>query len=200
MHFEVLVEEPSAEAALGILLPKLLGATHTYRILNFGDKQTLLEALPIRLRAYAHWIPPDYRIIVLIDKDRQDCLKLKAQLVQAAHDANLHHRVLNRIAVEELEAWWFGDIAALRAAYPRLPATLGKRSPYRDPDAIAGGTWEALDRELKRAGYREGLFSKTVAARRITPHLDLAHNRSHSFQVFCHGVRRIANIETGCML
>jgi hypothetical protein len=99
-----------------------------------------------------------------------------------------------RIAVEELEAWWFGDIDALRAAYPRLPATLGQRSSYRDPDAIRGGTWEALDRELKRAGYREGLFSKTVMARSVTPHLTPAFSRSHSFQVFYRGVREMAGL------
>lgn len=188
MHFEVLVEEPSAEAALDIMLPKLLGKAHTYRILNFGNKQTLLEELPIRLKAYAHWIPPDYRIIVLIDEDRQDCFKLKARLIQAAREAGLQDRVLSRIAVEELEAWWFGDLEALRTVYPRLPKTLDKRSPYRDPDDIAGGTWEALDRELKRAGYKEGLYSKTVAARNIAPHLDFERNRSRSFQVFYHGI------------
>jgi hypothetical protein len=33
---------------------------------------------------------------------------------------------LNRIAVEELEAWFFGDIEALRAVYPKLSATLGR--------------------------------------------------------------------------
>lgn len=195
MHFEILVEEPSAEAALEILFPKLIGLEHTYRILNFGNKQTLLEELPIRLRAYAHWISPEYRIIVLVDEDRQDCRHLKNQLVQAACAVGLQDRVLNRIIVEELEAWWFGDVAALCTAYPRLPATLAKRRPYRDSDAITGGTWEALDRVLKRAGYKEGLFSKTVAARKITPYLDFDHNRSRSFQVFCRGVRQMLGAE-----
>lgn len=49
-------------------------------------------------------------------------------------------QVLNRLAIEELEAWFFGDVAALHSAYPRVPSTLGRRSRYRDPDAIRGGT------------------------------------------------------------
>ena len=171
MHFEILVEEPSAQVALDVLLPRLLGPNHTWATHNFRDKQTLLRELPKRLRGYAHWIPPNWRIVVLIDEDRQDCLMLKARLNRAAREAGLADRVLNRIAVEELEAWWFGDMEALRAVYPRLPATLGRRSRYRDPDAIPGGTWEALDRELRRAGYREGLV-KTEAAKRIAAFLD----------------------------
>ncbi len=190
MHFEVLVEEPSAQAAMDVLLPRLLGPEHTWQTHNFRDKQTLLKELPRRLRGYAHWIPPNYRIVVLLDEDRQDCLVLKARLDQTAREAGLTDRVLNRIAVEELEAWWFGDVDALRTVYPRLPATLARRGRYRDPDAIAGGTWEALDQELRQVGYREGLL-KTAAAEQIAQYLDLERNTSTSFQVFRDGVRHL---------
>lgn len=49
-------------------------------------------------------------------------------------------QVVNRIAVEELEAWFFGDWSALQAAYPRVPATIPQKARFRDPDAIVGGT------------------------------------------------------------
>ncbi len=194
MHFEILVEEPSAEAALLILLPRILGTEHTWRVLNFGDKPTLLNELPKRFRGYAHWLPPDYRIVVLVDKDRQDCLQLKAQILRIAQASGLAEKMLARIAVEELEAWWLGDFTALRTVYPRLPETLLGRRGYRDPDAVPGGTWEALDRELKKAGYREGLV-KTVAAQKVARHLEPERNQSHSFQVFYHGLRRLAGLE-----
>lgn len=190
MHLEVLVEEPSAQAAMNVLLPRLLGPEHTWQTHNFRDKQTLLKELPRRLRGYAHWIPSDYRIVVLLDQDRQECLTLKAQLDQAASEAGLANRVLNRIAVEELEAWWFGDVDALRTVYPRLPVTLTRRGRYRDPDAVTGGTWEALDQELRRVGYREGLL-KIAAAEQIARCLDLERNTSKSFQVFRDGVRNL---------
>ncbi len=195
MHFEVLVEDPSTQAAMEVLLPKLLGEGHTWRTHNFRDKRNLLRELPRRLKGYRKWLPPDWYIVVVVDEDRQDCLALKARLNRAAREAGLSDRVLNRIAVEELEAWWFGDVEALRAVYPRLPATLGRWERYRDPDAIRGGTWEALDRELRRAGYREGLL-KVEAARRIAAHLEPERNRSHSFQVFRDGLRRLLERDT----
>jgi hypothetical protein len=193
VHVEVLVEEPSAQIALETLLPMLLGPQRTWNTHSFRDKPTLLRELPKRLRGYGRWLPSDWRIVVLLDEDRQNCCELKGQLDQVAREAGLADRVLNRIAVEELEAWWFGDIPALRAAYPRLPATLGQRRPYRDPDAVPGGTWEALDRELRRAGYREGLV-KTEAARRVARYMDPEHNRSRSFQAFRSGLQRLAGV------
>ncbi len=91
---------------------------------------------------------------------------------------------INRIAVEELEAWFFGDVGALVAAYPGVPETLDRRAKYRNPDAIAGGTWEALERVLQEAGHHGGGLAKVRAARDIAAHMDPGRNRSRSFQVF----------------
>lgn len=193
MHFEVYVEEPSAEAALKELLPRILGDAHSFHVHAFRNKQELLRKFPSRLRGYSSWLPADWRVVVLVDEDRGDCHALKATLLDSAAQAGLDDKVLARVVVEELEAWYFGDIPALRSAYPRLPQTLASKAAYRDPDAIAGGTWEALDRELKRAGYRAGL-AKVLAARAIAPHMSLDANRSRSFRVFVHGLRTLAGV------
>lgn len=74
MHLEFLVEEPSAEAALENLLPLMLGAAVTYQIHVHQGKQDLLLKLPARLRGYRRWLPPEWRIVALVDEDRQDCL------------------------------------------------------------------------------------------------------------------------------
>lgn len=50
MHLEVLVEEPSAEAALEILLPRLVGPEVEIRLHPHQGKQDLLAALPGKLR------------------------------------------------------------------------------------------------------------------------------------------------------
>lgn len=55
-HVEVLVEEPSTEAALQILLPKILGAT-SFAIHPHQGKSDLLAKLPAKLRAYAAYVP-----------------------------------------------------------------------------------------------------------------------------------------------
>jgi hypothetical protein len=190
MHLEVFVEEPSAKEVLDRILPKILGSEHSFEVHPFRDKQELLREIPKRLKAYAKWMPEDWRIVVLVDEDREDCRALKRRLVDAVAAAGLSGRVLCRIAVEELEAWFFGDVEALRAAYPKIPAGLHNRKKYRDPDAIAGGTWEVLDWLLRKHGYRAGLI-KTDAARRIAEHMIPDRNRSHSFQVFRSGLERL---------
>jgi hypothetical protein len=200
MHLEILVEEPSAEAALQNLAPKIVGRAASFRIISFQGKQNLLHQLPIRLRGYARWLPPDYRIVVLVDEDREDCLVLKNKLEVAAWQAGLFTKsnlapdglfqVMNRVAIEELEAWFLGDVEAIRQVYPRIPATLASQRSYRNPDAVLGGTSEALERVLQRAGYfkKEGL-PKIRVAREISKYMEPERNRSKSFQVFRDGLR-----------
>ena len=201
MYLEILVEQPSAEAALRALVPKILGTDISFDIHAHQGKSDLLSALPGRLRGYKHWIPDDYKIVVLIDEDRSDCKELKKQLERTARDAGLitktkskgsAFQVLNRIAVEELEAWFSGDIPALTKAYPGVPRSLNKKSPYRNSDAIKGGTWEALERVLQRAGYYQGGLPKIEAAKKISGHMDPTKNRSKSFQVFRDGLLRLS--------
>lgn len=189
-HIEVLVEEPSMEMALRVLLPKVLGSK-SFEVYSHQGKYDLLARLPERLRGYASWIPDTWRILVIVDRDDADCAKLKADLEKAAGRANLSTRagaggkayvVVNRIAIEELEAWYFGDWAAVRASYPRVPATVSSKRKYRNPDAIAGGTWEAFERVLQQAGYFTQGLAKIEAARAIAAHMSPARNKSKSFQ------------------
>jgi hypothetical protein len=199
MHVEFFVEEPSAEAALSILIPKIFKGIHTFRFHPFQGKADLLKNLPARLKGYSSWLPRDWKIVVLIDQDNQDCFVLKGKLEESAKKAGLRTKtlakgkgtfqVLNRLAIEELEAWFFGDVSALKAAYPRIPVTLGKKPKYSNPDSIVGGTWEALERELKKAGYYPTGMPKIEVARNVSPHMDAERNRSHSFQVFVNGLK-----------
>lgn len=197
MHVEFLVEEPSAEVFLRGVIGRILPDI-SCNFIVFQGKADLLLNLPSRLKGYKKWMPADYRLVVLVDEDRQDCIALKNLLESAAASAGLATKskplggaffVLNRIAVEELEAWYFGDVPALCAAYPGVPSSLGTKAPYRDPDAIAGGTWQALERVLQKAGYFKGGLSKIALAREMAVHMDPANNRSASF---CHFILGLA--------
>ena len=198
MHLEFLVEEPSVEVVLKTIVPGIVGEAATFRFHVHQGKSDLLASLPNRLRAYAKWLPDDWRMVVLVDEDREDCQTLKAQLETAAQRAGLttkantrppaSFQVVNRIAVEELEAWFFGDVEALCMAYPRIPATLGARAGFRDPDAVNGGTWEKLERVLQRHGYHRGGYPKIAGARAISQFMNPGRNRSRSFQVFREGL------------
>lgn len=205
MHVEFLLEEESAQEALAKLAPQLLPDGCTARFHAFQGKRRLLAKLPERLRGYASWLPTDWRIVVVLDADSDDCRALKARLEHAATSVGLFTKtapglrggftVLNRLAVEELEAWFFGDVAALRSVYPRLPATLASKSAYRDPDAVRGGTWEALERVLQAAGYYPSGLPKIAAAGQIAAAMDPGVNRSGSFRCFVDGLRALCASE-----
>ena len=191
-HVEILVEEPSMETALRLLLPKMIGDL-SFEIYPYQCKQDLLANLPDRLRGYRQWLIENWRIVVLLDLDDEDCRLLKDHLEQVAIAAGLSTKstvlvkpyvVVNRLAIEELEAWYFGDWTAVRAAYPRVSRSIPYKAKYRDLDAIHGGTWEAFERILKRAGYFAGGLRKIEAARAIAQYMTPEINRSKSFQVF----------------
>lgn len=196
-HLELLVEEPSMEAFLRALLPRLLPQDRTFEVHPFQGKSDLLGKLEPRLRGYATWLPADWRIVVVVDRDDEDCLALKRQLESIARRAGLltraragHARwqLVNRIAIEELEAWYFGDWSAVRSAYPRASENVQRRQAFRDPDAIAGGTWEAFERLMQTHGYFRGGLPKIEAARAIGAHVDPARSSSPSFQAFSEAV------------
>ncbi|MCL2777237.1 MAG: DUF4276 family protein [Polyangiaceae bacterium] len=187
-HLEVLVEEPSAETALSLLLPKMLGNV-SFKIYPHQGKDNLLRKLPNRLRGYADWLPEDWRILVVIDRDGECCDELKQRLETMAAEAGLATRsksrkawrVVNRLAIEELEAWFFGDWIAVRKAFPRVPESVPSQTKYRDPDAIKGGTWEAFEQILKKTGYFSGGLRKIEAARKVAELMEPARNSSASF-------------------
>ena len=192
------VEEPSMQAVMQVLLPRLIVADAVpWQIIDHGSKHALLNDLPRRLAGYARRLArEDLRVLVLVDRDDDDCIALKRRLedmagkvglaTRSAPDAAGRFCVVNRIVVEELESWFFGDAPAVCAAYAGVPASLEARAAFRDPDAIKGGTWEALERVLKRAGHYAGThrLPKIEVARRIAPHLQPDRNRSDSFRQF----------------
>jgi hypothetical protein len=197
MHIELLLEEPSAEAFFADFLPKIVAEGTTWRLIPFQGKADLLANLGKRLKGYAAWLPDDWRIVVLVDEDREDCRRLKSKLEAAAIAAGLLTKtkarkapfvVLNRIAVEELEAWFLGDVEGLCAAYPGVSASVGSRENFRDPDAVSGGTWEALERVLQRAGHFQGGLGKIELARTMAKHMEPSRNRSLSFKCFMEGM------------
>ena len=192
MHIEFLVEEPSTEVALNFIVPKIIGDTHTLKIHNFQNKARLLKRLPERMKAYANSVQDDWRIVIIVDEDRCDCQELKRKLCDASSVVTKHkgNIVLHRIAVEELESWFIGDVTAIRAEYEKIPVSLSQQAKFRNPDTIKGGTWEQLDKILKKYGYETGL-QKIDFAEKVSPHMDVENNLSRSFQIFRDGLRSI---------
>lgn len=129
---------------------------------------------------------------MVVDLDKDQCDQLKSELEGACQQAGLQSRraaggpqwqVVTRIAIEELEAWYFGDWQAVCRAFPKVSPTIPTRSGYRNPDAIRGGTWEAFEGVLKQGGYCKQGLPKVQTAATMGQHMEPDDNCSPSFQM-----------------
>ena len=181
------------EVFLNTLLAHMLVGESTFAVYSFQGKNDLLKKLPNRLCGYSNWRPENYRIVVVLDRDNDDCRVLKNQLEPIATESELITRsraggnpwqVVNRIAIEELEAWYFGDWEAVCEAFPRVRPNIPNKARYRNPDSIQGGTCESFERVMKKYGYFKKGLEKVAAAQAIAKHIDPARSRSISFVNF----------------
>lgn len=174
-----LVEERSMKLLLDGLLPRLMPGRSFVCIPHEG-KQDLEKSIPRKLRA---WREPGARFVVVRDNDGNDCYKLKQRLVGLCNDAGCHNALV-RIACQELEAWYFGEPAAMAQAFenPMLNG-IGNKARYRDPDAIMQPFREIVKLVPE--------FQKISGARKMAAWLSRDRNQSRSYQVMMEGIERI---------
>ena len=215
MHFEVLVEDRSGKTALDILIPKIVGDQHTFRVIPYrgigripqnltthtdASKRQLLDQLPRLLRGYGRTFAqysPNYRAAVILVCDLDDkCLKRFRQELYAVLN-KCHPKPETRfcIAIEEVEAWLLGDIPAIRATYPKAEVNVLNR--YEN-DSICG-TWELLanaaynggSSKLKIKGWQAVGREKSLWSKNIAPRMDVDNNASPSFRYFQKKLREL---------
>jgi hypothetical protein len=114
-------------------LPDNINATPNPR------RRGLLDQLPAKLRAFAS-DTHIHGIVVLVDADDDMCTVLRTAIEQTAQTCAPKLRVVARIAIEETEAFYLGDLRALKRAFP--DADMDRARGY-EPDSIRG-TWELL--------------------------------------------------------
>lgn len=146
-------------------------------------RRGLLDQLPSKLRAFADADPRHERIVVLVDADDDDCVELKQRIASTAGEACPSARVLVRVAVEELEAFYFGDLRALARAFPNADMT---RARAFVPDSVVG-TWEEFAAVIGGGGDKRG-WAKAMGAT-MTTHP--ARSRSPSFRALCGGLQEL---------
>lgn len=61
------------------------------------------------------------------------------------------------IVIEELESGFFGYLAAIRSAYPKVSRTIVRDLRYAHPDTLSD-TWETLERVLQHYTYYPGAY------------------------------------------
>lgn len=167
------------KALLDKLLPRLVPGLNFLCVPHEG-KQDLEKSAPRKLR---NWEEPGARFIIVHDNDGGDCHELKKRLVALCDEARPGVSLV-RIAVQELEAWYIGQLDGLAHAFGKPSVErMSDKARYRDPDAVVRPS-----EEIKRLIPE---FQKVSGARRMAPVLSPETNRSHSFQAFVDGVRRL---------
>lgn len=212
MHFEILVEDQSGKVALDILVPKIIGDNHTFDVKSYkgvgriparmnnnvdASKRILLTNLPRLLAGYGKsWRGYPAVVIVVCDLDNK-CLKsFRRELIDLLNTCNPRPETRFCIAIEEGEAWFLGDIPAIKHAYPKAKDVV--LNTYVN-DSICG-TWERLAdavykggaQHLSHQGGQAIGAEKSAWAEHITPHMDLDHNSSPSFNYFLGKLRELA--------
>lgn len=178
-----LLEEPSAEALLHGVLPRLLPAGVSYRCIPFEGKQDLHKQLERKLRS---WLAPNTRFIVMRDQDSGDCVAIKEELSALCRRAG-KPEALVRIACRELESFYLGDLQAVEQGLGiNALAAHQENRKYRLPDELGNPSEELIQLTRKR-------YQKLAGSRSIAPQLRLDDsNRSHSFKVLLAGIRKVA--------
>ena len=215
MHFEILIEDQSGKRMLDILVPKIIGNEHTFRVISYkgigripknmkdsdhAEDRILLDNLPKLLKGYGHTYAGfptiDYAIVLVCDLDDKCLKKFRSQLVGILNSCNPMPRTQFCIAIEEGEAWFLGDLPAVKSAYPKAKKDVF--NAYVN-DSICG-TWECLadavygggSKSLSAKGWQVAGSEKSVWAEKITPHMDPNNNASDSFVYFRGKLRALA--------
>lgn len=216
MHFEILVEDQSGKKALEILVPKIINNDHTFKIHAYkgigripknlsgnihANKRILLDRLPNLLKGYGKTFfdyPKDCpaAVILICDLDHKCLVEFKKELDSILNSCNPKPETRFCIAVEEFEAWYLGDIPALKKAYPKAKDAV--LDSYQN-DSICG-TWEKLadaifpggSHALVKKGWQVIGTEKSNWAQKIAPYMNIYANNSSSFCYFRDKTRELA--------
>lgn len=217
MHIEILVEDLSGKKALDVLVPRMIGDAHTFRIHSYKgigripknmkdavdpSKRILLTNLPKLLKGYGRAFQgygADYKaaVVLVCDLDDKKFDDFLGELKAILSACNPRPDTRFCLAIEEGEAWFLGDLPALKAAYPQ--ANDGVLNSYVN-DSICG-TWELLAdalypggaKALTKHGWQTVGAEKFRWAEEIAPRMDVEKNSSPSFRFFREEIRRLKN-------
>ena len=219
MHFEILVEDTSGKKSLDILMPKIIGEKHTFKVISYkgighipknlkpgsnAAGRILLDQLPRLLRGYGKKFTEShdtFKAVVILVCDLDDkCLKtFREELFTILDSCSPKPETRFCIAVEEGEAWFLGDMQAVRSAYPNAKKSV--LTSY-EQDSICG-TWELLADAIFKGGSAKLLTKgqaavgqeKSLWAEKITPHMDINNNSSPSFRYFLSKIQKLAEAD-----
>lgn len=213
MHFEILVEDISGKMALEILIPKIINTEqHTFNIHSYKGighipknltstsdpkKRILLDQLPRLIQGYGKTLSYSPAVLIVIcDLDDRCLSAFRKELLELVNSCNPKPKTQFCIAIEEGEAWYLGDLAAVKAAYPSAKQAV--LNSYTNDNIC--GTWEKLAdavysggvQKLSKLGWQGIGKEKATWAERISPLMDIDNNQSPSFCYFRDQLRHLS--------
>lgn len=218
MHFEILVEDISGKMALEIILPKIIDISdkHTFKINAYKgagripkglksrsdpNKRILLDQLPKLIQGFGKTFsqyPADYNavLVVVCDLDGRCLSEFRTELLDCLDKCSTKPDTYFCIAIEEGEAWFLGDLNAIKKAYPKAKDSI--LNEYSSDEIC--GTWEKLadalldggSKQLTKQGWQVIGKQKTDWAETIAPHMNVDANQSPSFCYFRDKLRYLA--------
>lgn len=202
MRLHFLVEGRSEQKLLEGFLPRLI-PKHDFAIYPHQGKgklprdptrrprpenRGLLDQLPAKLRAWRNLSPETDRVVVLVDADNDDCKDLIARLRDMVKRISPAPQCMFRLAIEEVEAWYLGDIKAIRRAFGKVSRSALKSY---NQDSICG-TWEIFQSTIgATSDDKVGWAREMGLSLRADEPLERM-NSSPSFRSFCRRVREFA--------
>ena len=120
--------------------------------------------------------------------DNDNCKELKNSLDEICRKSDKSNIVI-RIACQELESWYFGDLQAVESALSLSGDMFaGAKKERQNPDAL-------VKPSLRLKKLTEGAYRKRSSSREIGKFLnvDPNNNSSKSFRVFVEGVKSICD-------
>lgn len=207
------MEDLSGKTALELLLPKLVTTNDSYQIISYKGighlprdmnensdprKRILLNNLPRILRGYGRAysevdVAQRPTVIIVCDLDNRSFDGFMAELESLLLSCTPRPNARFCLAIEEGEAWFLGDIPAVKSAFPNAKDSV--LNSYVN-DSICG-TWEKLadavfpggSGALIRKGHSRIGSEKSEWARSISPYMNVDANRSPSFCRFRDQIR-----------
>lgn len=171
----IMVEEPSIGHVVNIIAERL-GIANRTKIIAHEGKGDLKRSFPRKVRAWNAGMTT--RFVICMDNDTANCTVLKNEL-RALLPPNPSHEFKIRLVMNELEAWYLGDMDALELAgyIPKDSAVKNqKKKSFRVPENMVNAKREFL-KLVKTQG-------QITLARSIAPHLNLQNDRCKSFKHF----------------
>jgi len=183
-----LVEDYSMKKFLEGILPRLGFQDYAFEIKHHRGKEDLISHLDQVIPSLSKRAQ---QIIVIIDQDKQDCVKLKNKIKAKMAWCSCEYKI--RIACYELEAWFLGDMEAIAECSPRFKARFFQgKEKYRDVDRIEkpSRVIEEIVPDWKESYASKPEFAKTIADFVSLERLNVEEaNRSHSFHVLLETLR-----------